>query len=98
MEPRVNLLFQDNQPIIKAGQFPQDANLERGAAFKSFGVLFTHRNHSLSSDVAVKGMFRAADSVQALLRICLAMTRRWISLVPSPMVQSLESRQNFSGG
>jgi hypothetical protein len=27
-----------------------------------------------------------------------AMTRRWISLVPSPMVTSLTSRKNFSAG
>ena len=29
---------------------------------------------------------------------CLAMTRRWISLVPSPMVVSFTSRRNFSAG
>ena len=29
---------------------------------------------------------------------CLAMTSRWISLVPSPMVTSFTSRKNFSAG
>ena len=31
-------------------------------------------------------------------RYCLAMIRRWISLVPSPMVVSFTSRKNFSAG
>jgi hypothetical protein len=32
------------------------------------------------------------------LKSCRAITIRWISLVPSPIVQSLESRQYFSAG
>ena len=41
---------------------------------------------------------RFQNSYAVCRRISRAMMIRWISEVPSPIVQSLESRQNFSGG
>ena len=38
------------------------------------------------------------NQMNYVLSISRAITRRWISLVPSPMVHSFESRKNFSAG
>ena len=73
---------------VRAGQLCDVADV---AAL--FGLLVDGRQVQLGDEV-----FQFFAHGQTPLRICLAMMRRWISLVPSPMVQSLESRQYFSGG
>jgi hypothetical protein len=60
--------------------------------FQRLGIAVLHTRGGAGKQARVAFSNFTGPIVHQLFRSCLAMTRRWISLVPSPMVQSFTSR------
>src|SRR5439155_10613642 len=62
------------------------------------GIVVFDQGNGACDSARIAGQDAIAQAGRHRARSCRAMTRRWISLVPSPMVVSLTSRKYFSAG